>query len=356
MRRFLIISIALVMVAACRQPVTPARDTIALVKDIAAGTYAQGREVVVAAARPSSSGEIFIAGSPEYSERLVAEFLECDIVYNTRGSAWSDGLKDFAGETFSCICDGTFSPYGSIHSSDSLRELAVRLAIAALDTKCNVSVYDLDANATKAQAKVLILSDPWLLEYGKFDIDTLFAMTSCRVPVISPQELMLDAVFTGEHKAFNVGIICDSAFVGTGIYPRIFNSGANGHSIVGARCFEGAGSLYDFLDSYIAAGHTEPLDAILVDDLSLDQSDLESQLSAIRDFSLEESMLYGKYVSPRLEIINSGLLTMRKCYDILRGKDLFTHKIAMPLSRYYDVQRRPWSEDMQFLLIPRKDV
>ena len=203
---------------------------------------------------------------------------------------------------------------------------------------------------------MLVLADPWLCEYGKFDIDTLFTITGVKIPVVSPQDLMFDAVFAGEHKAFNVGIICDSTYLGTGIYPAIFRSKAAEHGLVGANCFEGYGSLYGFLDEYIAAGNTVPIDALLVDDLTLDPEDLAQELAAIRDFSREESMKYGKFVAPSLEITCSGILTMRKCYGILRSSHLFTHKIAQPDSKLYSVKPRPEADDMQFLLIPANDV
>ena len=357
MRKYFQISLlALLTVVSCQQQVQHGRTTIPLVYDIANGTDASAK-VVMEHGTPTSDGEVFLAGSPMYTSLLAARFLECDMADNVRGRAWSDGLKDFAGETFSCITDVSFAPYASLSSGpDSLRELAVRYAIAALDTHCNVSVYDLDGNASKASAKMLVLSDPWLYRYGKFDIDTLFTMTGRGIPVVSPQQLMLDAVLAGEKKSFNVGIICDSSYVGKGIYPEIFRAAAAEHNVVGARCTEGSGNLYGFLDTYIASGATDPLDAILIDDLSANLEELTAQVAAINSYSREESMKYGRYISRDLRIFNSGDLTMQKCYEILRSHNLFTHKIAQPMSRTYEVYPRPWASDMQFLLIPVDNV
>ncbi|MBR4809695.1 MAG: hypothetical protein IK031_05390 [Bacteroidales bacterium] len=350
------LSVLLLMAAvSCTHTVTPGRDTIPLVKDIASGYEAAQAKVLADHGKPLPADEVFIAGSPSYTALLADKFLNSDIFDNIRGGQWSDGLKDFAGETFSCIADGTFAPYGKTDPM-RLRELAVRYSVAALDTKCNVSIYDLDGNAEKSSAKILILSDPWLCEYGKFDIDTLFAITGVKVPVISPQDLMFDAVFGGDRKAFNVGIICDSTYLGTGIYPSIFRTKAAEHGLVGANCFEGCGSLYAFLDEYIAAGNTVPIDAILVDDLALDPADLGRELAAIRDFSMEQSMKYGKFVAPSLEIISSSVLTMQECYRTLRSGGLFTHKIAQPDSRFYTVKPRPEAEGAEFLLIPTVNV
>ena len=351
---FLLILLA---AASCHRQAGHSREAIPLVYDIVSGANANGSAIIAAHGTPQSSGEVFLAGSPEYTRLLASRFLACDIFDNVRGRSWSDGLKDFAGETFSCIEDASFAPYSRFSATpDSLRELAVRYALAALDSRCNVSVYDLDGNAAKEPAKVLVLSDPWLLLNGKFDIDTLFTLSSATVPVVSPQKLMFDAVLAGEKKAFNVGIICDSTYLGSGIYPELFRQASAGHDVVGARCTEGSGDLYSFLKTYIDSGHEEALDAILVDDLSMDMEDLAAQLAAIRNFSREESMLYGRYISPSLEIIGSGDLTMKECYRILRSRSLFTHKIAQPSSRNYAVMPRPWADGMQFLLIPSENV
>ncbi|MBO4455683.1 MAG: hypothetical protein J5759_04485 [Bacteroidales bacterium] len=339
----------------CQHQAETGRDTVHYVKEIVSGSEARAAKVIADYGKPLNANEIFIAGSPRYSALLAGKFLESDIFDNVRGNQWSDGLKDFAGETFSCISDNTFAPYSGMEP-DAIRELAVRYAVAALDTKCNVSIYDLDGNATKESAKILLLADPWLCEYGKFDIDTLFTLTGATIPVVSPQDLMFDSIFAGERKAFNVGIICDSTYVGTGIYPSIFRSKTAEHGLVGAHCFEGYGSLYGFLDEYIASGNTVPLDAILVDDPALDPAELDAELAAIRDFSREESMKYGKFVAPTLEISSSYILTMRECYRILRSGSLFTHKIARPDFKLYSVRPRPQPEGTEFLLIPVNDV
>ncbi|MBO4476244.1 MAG: hypothetical protein J5737_05955 [Bacteroidales bacterium] len=357
MKRLFILTLCVLALASCHRKASHSREAIALVYDIVSGSDASGAGIMSAHGTPQSSGEIYLAGSPEYTARLAAQFLGCDIFDNVRGRSWSDGLKDFAGETFCCIEDTSYSPYSAFsHTPDSLRELAVRYTLAALDSRCNVSIYDLDGNAAKVPAKMIILSDPWLLLDGKFDIDTLFTLTGASVPVVSPQKLMFDSVLAGPRKAFNVGIICDSSYVGTGIYPELFRRSCVEHDVVGARCTEGSGDLYSFLRSYIDSGNEEPLDAILVDDLSLDMEELSKQLGSIRSFSREESMLYGRYVSPSLEIIGSGSLTMKECYSILRTRSLFTHKIAQPSSRTYVVKPRPWADGLQFLLIPSENV
>lgn len=347
----------------CTKPATPGRLPVKLVTDIVSGAV-KGGEVISEAAEPVAAGEIYIAGSPASASQFKDKFVYCDIFENVRGNFWSDGLRDFAGETFSCISDWANAPYDRLAATaagtDSLRELAVRYALAALDRKCNVSVYDLDGNARKTPAKILIFTDPWMHEYGLFDVDTLFTLTSCKVPVISPQDLLFDEALAGDRKSFNIGLICDSTYRGKGIYEKIFKSKCKSHDIVGTRFFEGSadggpGCLFRFLDQYEAAGNVSPLDAILIDDPNVDMEQFRKDLQAARDYSREEYFNYGKYVSPNLCLQNSCELVMRRCYSILRSGSLFTHRIAQPEFKNYTVSPRPWAEDMQFLLIPETD-
>ena len=361
--RSLSILALLLLAASCGKPVAIPRPTIPLVSEIAANSTGSEHIMLAAHAKPAASGEIYIAGSKAACDLLGEDFLQSDIFENARGRKWSDGLKDFAGETFCSISDDSFSPYSRYTiPSDSLRELAVRFALAAIDTRCNVSLYDLDGNAEKVPAKIIVLADPCFHESGLFDVDTLFTLTGCGVPVVSPQDLMFDAVMEkGEKKSFNIGVMCDSTYLGTGLYQSIFNAKTREHGIVGARFFEAAGGkgeevLYPFLEAYEATGNTTPLDAILVDDWRIQPKELENELQALRDFSREESMSLGKLVSPDLRIICSSEKTLEECYGILRSRSLFTHKIAQPQSRLYTVSPRPWAEDVQFLLIPTANV
>ena len=354
----------LAALVSCTRPAETGRQPIPLVSEIVKGTAVESG-IVVAAATPQAGSDIYIAGSPDFSRRLRDRFLSCDIFENVRGKSWSDGLKDFAGETFCCISDEAHTPYDTLACSspqgpDSLRELAVRYAIAALDGKYNISVYDLDGNGTKLPAKIIVLADPWLYEYGKFDVDTLFSQMSCTVPVISPQDLLFDAAVGAEHKCFNIGLICDSTCVGKGIYQSIYRAKTAQHDVVGTRFFEsapgpGPGSLYRFLDAYAEAGNTAPLDAILVDDPNADIDLLKEELNAARDFSREESLNYSKYVPSGMLLESSQELVMRECYSLLRKGSLFTHRIAQPASKSFSVSPRPWVEDMQFLLIGEED-
>ena len=359
------ISVILLLSVSCIMQEPSGRETIHYVKAIAADNSLPENRLLAGFSRLPSEGDIAIIGPAASCWQLGKSFNSCDMFENVRGMRRSDDLMDFAGETFALLCDAACAPYGpyiDANGGEALRESAVRMSLAALSSKCNVSVYDLEGNCEKKTAKMIVLADPWLLQYGKFDIDTLFTMTSCKVPVISPQGLMMDAVFSGEKKYFNIGVICDSSYVDKGIYRSIFDAKTKEYGIVGARFFESsvdrkAGNIIgSFLDSYMQAGRTEPLDAILVDDWNLDMAGLEKNLQDIRDFSREEFMLYGKMISPVFLLAGSSDLTMAACYEKLRELSLFTHRIAQPQIKSYTVSARIAGSETSFLLIPSDNV
>ncbi|MBO4671886.1 MAG: hypothetical protein J5640_08645 [Bacteroidales bacterium] len=358
-------SILLLVTVSCLRQEQSGRETIDIVKEIAADSSLPESKLLSGFTRLPSGGDIAIIGSSVSCVQLGQSFLSCDEYENVRGMKRSDDLMDFAGETFSLMCDTACTPYDEFlqeKGEKALRESAVRKVLAALSQKCSVSIYDLEGNQEKNPAKMIILADPWLLQYGKFDIDTLFTLTSCKVPVFSPQGLMMDAAFAGERKYFNIGIIGAPSCVGKGIYRSIFDAKAKEHGIVGARFFEAsadkasANIIGSFLDSYIQSGRTEPLDAILVDDWDLDMERLEQDLQAVRDFSREESMLYGKLVSPVFLLAGSSSLTMSACYEKLRELSLFTHRIALPELKSYTFSATPAGSETPFLLIPSDNV
>ena len=365
MRRFLFAGLLMLLaLVSCKPKVSSGRDTILLVKSIAADTDGEEHSLLAGFSKVPASGDIYIIGGPRECSLISERFLDCDVRENARGREWEDGLKDFAGETFASICDASFTPYAVFagkYGRDTLRELSVRLALSALSPKCSVSIYDLDGNHAKTPAKIIILADPWLLECGKFDIDTLFSLTSCKVPVLSPQDLLLEAALGGPKKYFNTGIICDSCHISSGIYPTLFAAKARQYDVLGARCFtaasrSGGNVLAGFLDDYMLAGNSEPIDALLVDDWSLEIGELEKEIQSIRDFNREEYMRYGKLLSPEFKLISSSSITMAGCYGLLRELKLFTNRIAQPSACTYVVKPRPDADDAQFLLIPSENV
>ena len=357
--------LALIFAVSCTGPVQNGKETIPLVESIASRVDSPEHIMLSSFSKVPSSGSIFIAGSPEVCTLIGDGFLNCDDFDNVRARIFSDGLKDFSGESFALASDEAFAPYGEFtgsNGSEAMREVTVRMALTALKDKCNISIYDVEGNKDKAPAKIIILSDPWMLHSGKFDVDTLFSLTSCKVPVLSPQELLFKSVLAGEKKYFNIGLMCDSLYSGTGVYKSIFEEKAAKYSIMGTSYYESATAgeegqiLAAFLDKYAGSGNVQPLDALLVDDWSVNKQALMDELALIRDLTKEESMRYGKMISPDFSIFCSSELTMHECYLTMRKHSLFTHRIALPELKHYTIKPLPGAREHEFMLIPSENV
>ncbi len=127
-----------------------------------------------AARAGSADGKIILLGDVETFPRLCALMKEEDAFDNVDAKAVPDGLPDFAGETIVPLVDFTQSPFSEMLSGNdgprALKELAVRLSLAALDSSLN--------------CKVLVICSPLMAEYGGDDISDFYEKIGCNVPVI----------------------------------------------------------------------------------------------------------------------------------------------------------------------------
>ena len=308
---------------------------------------------------PVSQADITIIG-PEFTcDRLAEQLSFRDLQDNVDARMVPDGLPDFAGETFVCIEDTT--PYADVLASqgaEALRQQTVHRALAALDTTVHISPYDMEGLSAKASSKLVVLADPFLCEYGGFDVDTLFHSIGCRVPVISPIEKMIELAFEqGAHPDLSVGVICDPQLDSADIYEKIFarmaaERGRPGASLVSIGVGQRDSALYGFLDRYQTAGYIKPLDVILVDDLSVDVEQLKIELAEIVSVMNESSITLGRLLSRDFFFIDAMETVSGQCYSFLRENNMFTHNIAKPQVTVYRPVRKPESEDGSIILIP----
>lgn len=349
--------VLLLLPAACRRQVEETRPTIPLVREILA-SRSDPRALMLRDRESRPASDITLIGSEFACERLAEMLLFRDSQDNVDARVNGDGLPDFAGETFALIEDSV--PYADIlrDSPEELRRQTVARVLSALDTVVHISPYDLDGLASKPSSKMVVLADPFLSEYGGFDVDTLLRSTGCRIPVVSTIELLLDRAFArGGRYDLSVGILCDPQFDSTGIYERIFSRMARERRMSGATLVvQGVSSrdsvLHTFLKNYAASGQTKPFDAILIDDLSVRPDALKSELAEIVSVMNESSMTYGRLVSRGFFFLNAFDEVAATCYNYLRQNNLFTHNIAKPQVSVYRPVRRPGSEDGSIILIP----
>ena len=355
--RYFLLLLVLLPVA-CRREVVETRPTIPLVREILAEKSGP-RMALLRDRRPQPLSDITIIGG-EFACDLLAEQLSFrDVRDNVDARRVPDGLPDFAGETFACIEDSRhYAEWVKTGESEELRRQTVLRVLCALDTVVHISPYDLDGLAVKPFTKMIILADPFLMEYGGFDVDTLFRSSGCKIPVVSPMESMIDRAFAqGGRWDLSVGILCDPQFDSTGIYERIFARKAAEIGTMGATCVAygmapGDSVLHRFLNRYLAEGNTRPLDAILIDNLSVDPEAMKTELAEIVSVMNESSMTLGRQVSRGFFFLNALDEVSDRCYAFLRDNNLFTHNIAKPQVSIYKPVRKPEAEDGSIILIP----
>lgn len=194
MKRFFLEILLIAAIAApfsCSRKVEGGFDTIGYVDHLMADSLFLLKNMAASAGKPS--GTITLIGDPRTCLLLSESMMACDYFDNIDARDIKDGLPDFAGETITSVLDFAHLPYSSLAASDQgrlvLRERAVRMALAAIDTSC-----------VGNPAKILIVCSPDLAEYGGDDISDLFEKTGCDVPVI----YSTDSTFSFEKACFSL--------------------------------------------------------------------------------------------------------------------------------------------------------
>ena len=344
--------------AACRRQVAETRPTIPLVREILGAKGSREAQLLLAMS-PLPASDLTLVGPELDCERLAEHLILRDSQDNVDARTNGDGLPDFAGETFVCIEDTV--DYAAIlaqQGEEALRTQTVRRVLAALDTTVHISPYDLEGLATKLSSKLVVLTDPFLAEYGGFDVDTLLRSMRCTVPVVNPFELMVDNAFAqADRSELSVGVLCRPEYAASGIYERIFARKAAERGAAGARCVVWGAErrdsvLHTALRSYMDEGHQRPLDVILVDDLLLRPEELKIELAEIVSVMNESSMTYGRLIARGFFFLNTFDETAAWCHAYLRGQNLFTHNIAKPQVSVFRPVERPDAENGSIFLIP----
>ena len=334
-------AVALILAApallSCQRNVTPPRPTIPLVRQIIAERGGAVHKKLAAYNPSSPAGPVCIVGEPERCLYLSEALMTVDRYDNVTGSAHADGLPDFAGEEFLSLLDRANAPYGGyIGASNTawLRELAVRHVLDCLDTVSFVSHYDKEGMGRREAGKMVILASPYMAAYGRFDADTLFTVLAKGTPVISPVDLMFDEALGSLRAPANIALLADSTAITDGVYQTVFEESVRRTGLRGSLLIPSAPArekvLASFLDAYEAAGYTKPLDALVVDDFGVSIDSLNAELASVRVELSDESLRYGKMLSPAFRIIDIRSLVTRVCYARMRKDNSFTHNIAYP--------------------------
>lgn len=353
-------AVAGLALAACAPKEENGQSTIPLVRDILSDKYSPEYRMLASHSEGDPSADICIIGSEKECLSLAEAMASQDRRDNINGSSVPDGLKDFSGESISCIIDTMAGKYGGIliaRKEYIVRERAVRIAMNAIDTICHLSPYDIEGLGYKQSSKVMIIANPHMAKYGKFDIDTLFRGIGCECAVITPLGVMMDEALS-EERPVSIGILSKPQFAYSQAYMDCFNSKVSlSDGTAGSQCVvlaahsDSSSIMKSFLDDYMAEGHEEPLDVIMVDDLGLDINELKSELASLISIMNEESMVYGRLISTNFRILDAASSICRWTYNHLRENNLFTHNIYKPqINTYIPVEAQDGSNSI--LLIP----
>ena len=335
----LILPIAiLVLAVSCRERPEVVRDTIPLVKQIAAdtvGSFSLVRQYGTAGTR----GSIALIGEPEECLVLAAEFLRADDVDNIDGHPAQDRLPDFAGESFEVFMDEYNAPFDRMAESnpDSLREIAVKDALMALDTAAYVTAYDQSVRLRKQSAKVFVLASTLLQECGRFDIDTLFKMAGREALILTPPVAMV-------QEADRAGMAHVAVWAPSSAKPayEAARRGANADiAVLSPAGGDLRNGFRDLLRQYRTSHPNTLLDAVILDSFTADLEELDAELTHIRRQITEEDASFDRILSPDFRFIEPKKSLTSSCYRLLREHNLFTHNISYPSARYFVTEEGP---------------
>lgn len=310
----------------------------------------------------NTAGTITLIGESKRCLQLTARLLSGDGFDNVDGHSVEDGLPDFAGEQVAAILDergGSYADYVKDGRTVELRERAVRLFLAALDTAVRVSPFDREHLRNKPVAKLVVLVSPALSAYGYADIDTLVRLSGKNVPLLSPAHVMLTEALSGEGKA-HVGVMLDGEVPGSAVYEEVFRTLVAGRgelagSTLTAYVPDTTGTVGDrfvrFLEMYRDAGKEAPLNCLLVEDGDANLFELRDRLAEIRRTESFETLGLNKLLAKDFRFIPVVEALTDACYELMRQRNLFTHFVSYPTADYYVTAEAAPVEEIPFTLI-----
>ena len=317
--------------------------SIKYVRDIVSDTTSTAYNRLKKTGVDGVGGSITVFGPSAETFWLSEKFLTCDVFDNVDGRSLPDGLPDFAGETVAVVPDLANEPYSGylrISNDEFLKEAAVRSFFALIDTTALVSQYDRNLGERKAGAKVVVLSSSYLSAFGYYDINSLLKFSKRDIHVISPVHSMLRLAFARHGADMNIAVWASENIVNDGVYPAVKTSLSIDYPGFDFGVFSPAQGeiedrIFSFLRMYKESGKTEALDAVLVDEMPLSASVLNSALVNLWDNVDDSLIVYKSLISEDFEFIDAATAVIYECEKAMRAANLFTHRIAYPKAEFY---------------------
>jgi len=315
--------------------------TIAFVRSILGNAESHEYKVLQSYDPSLTDAAIYLVGDREACAVAASELLHADDRDNIDGVFEPDRLPDFAGERIASFADVANGAHDSLileGKGDLLREIVVRSVLKTVDSLCYLSPFDAEGLGHKSAVKLVVLADPAAAFYGCFDVDSLMQASSCLMPVVSPLYSLSRELANADN--LTVGVLTSPVRVASGIYSDVFVKAATTGGFSGLKCYaypveEGKDLLLSFFDQYLEEGTGMPVDFLLVDVPGANLVQMKNSLERVRSVMNEESLRYAGCMSPDFRIVETGPTLRSECYRILRERNLFTHRIAMPVEEHY---------------------
>ncbi len=301
-RNFLLIGLALVVVAACKHAVSVPRETIGLVHGIVDDTLGL-RSVAARAGWSGADGVIALLGEPKDVISLGRQFCATDRVDNVDGSEKRDSLPDFAGEILHVYLDA-FNAHKALQK--------------------------------KGSAKILIYTSSLQAQYGLFDVDTLQQLTGGKSHVLSPVDIQLDNALADDAQ--NMVVWTSDAVREARVWENALQArhpeNVTLTVLTPAPAEDVRTQFRDILRHCLVPGL--PQDALILDVYGLDLDQIQAELEAIRLSDAEEDIAFDKILPTRFQVYDPAQAVIRSTYKLLRQENLFAHRIDRPVLKYYE--------------------
>lgn len=293
-------------------------------------------------------GSIAIIGEGADVIRIADYFSVYDSYDNINAAHVPDGIPDFAGEVFDVLIDDANGPYGGYAKADNslfLRELIIRNAVAMLDGKCYANAYDKSCSAVKAPAKALVIPSVSYSPEVISDLDTLLNGAGVRIPVVYPPLSSVRTVFDMFKDISGIGVMAGLEVAASGVYGELFRdiSALSGyrsqvHNVIySPQGLTPGEKVRNFIQMYINSGYTQPLNAVIIDDLMLarDIDSMYAALDSIVTEKSEEAALYESVIAEGFRFIDPAECMASELFRQMRDANDMALRISYPKCNFF---------------------
>lgn len=316
---------AVIAVCSCKPKIVSERPVIDYVSEVIEERANPANKLLSSFDAREANANIVVFGPLEEVRPLAGAFLMYDRFDNVDARPVRDSLPDFAGEVITRVIMADAKPLEKLRTDDdqlALRELAVKAALACLDTASFRTPGDLSSYSHKVRGKAVVLTSSAMAAFGKYDVDSLFRSFGIEDAVFFPLELMADRAFAKPET--RIGIVSEQS---AELYDEFFKYRD-----------DAAGHFIGVFPKESVLGEVSVVDSLALDILLMD------------DYSVPADSLRKRF--PKVEVITPGEVACEACFKAMRSRNIFTHRVAYPRRETYTALIR---DDSEYILIDSDD-